>query len=116
MSISDLAGLRRKLAAAQAKGIVNCGRAASTAEAWSRNRAIEDIEATLATFGVSLREFARLCAKDLATIQDWLSDGRKRLPLWAIYRLPREPRLYLINRLLDGVDDAPPPSLTGTER
>lgn len=100
--MSDIESLRKALARAENPGLRKC---ASDASAECRIRAIDDLGAALKLAGISIREFARLCDRDLATVQDWLADGRKRLPLWAVYRLPRPAQLVLLRRLVDAVGE-----------
>jgi len=103
----EIDDLERDLRDLENPGLRKCARDASDE---CRFQAIDDLGAALKTTGISVRQFARLCDRDLATVQDWLADGRKRLPLWAVYRLPRAAQIVLLRRLMTTVRN----SRTGT--
>jgi hypothetical protein len=124
--------LRARLDAKQSPGVAKCVAGASkSAEIESRECAIEDLLETMHMFGISQRELARVCEKDLTIIQDWISDGRKRLPAWIAYRLPEAARAHLLGKmfdrlpraaraqllsdLIDRLGDSEPPSRTGSD-
>lgn len=107
--------LRAELESIAVPGLAKC---TPSPEAPYKRRAIEDVEAALRVADVSHRQFARVIKRDESSVRDWLGDGRKSLPMWAIYALPREARIAFVRRFLlaleseDEADDGPPS--TGT--
>ena len=102
MTDRRLHALRAELESVAAPGLAKC----SSPESPYKRRAIEDVAAALRVADVSQRQFARIVKRDESSVRDWLGDGRKALPAWAVYALPREARIALLRRWLLELEEA----------